>query len=210
MKTMTAALGGLLVILAACAQEPPPSVSINRVLSPKIVMDVKIISLVDRSGIQPSNSPYNGNNFSPTIMESIKQWSVDRLQANGQSGQAVVLVKRATLTAEPLPVKTGIEGWFTRDQSMKYVGQAEVSIEANGQRGFAVADATATRSVSLPENPTELEKQNAYATLLNGLMKDLGDNIEMSIRAHMSSFVMAPPVYGATAVPVAVPYEAQK
>ncbi len=198
----TVAAFGLMLILAACssAQTPPP-VAVNQILSPKIAMDVRVISLADRSGLQPSDSPYNGNHFSPTITDAIKQWAADRLQANGQSGQAIVLIKKASLSAQPLPIKDGVEGWFTREQGSKYVARAEVSIEANGKNGFAVTDASATRAVTLPESPTESEKQAAYMLILNGLMKDLGENLEAGIHEHMSNFIAAAPVYGVTAVP---------
>ncbi len=201
MKKTSAAFGALLILLAACASEPTAPGTFSRVLSPKIAMDVKIISLADRSGAQPLTSPYKTNKFSPTIAEAVKQWAVDRLQANGKVGQAIIIVKNASLTVQSLPVKDGVEGWFTRDQSLKYTGRAEVTVEANGSGGFAVADASATRSVTLPEDPTEQEKQDAYATLLNGLMKDLGENLEQGIREHMGRFLTAPPVYGVTAIP---------
>jgi len=198
----TAAAFGLMLALSACStQSPPPPVALNQILSPKIAMDVRVISLADRSGLQPSDSPYNGNRFSPTIADAIKQWATDRLQANGQTGQAIVLVKKASLSAQPLPVKDGIEGWFTREQAIKYVGHAEVSIEANGKNGFAVTDASATRAVTLPENPTDNEKQAAYMMLLNGLMKDVGENLEAGIHEHMSNFIATAPIYGVTAVP---------
>ena len=199
----TVAAFGLMIVLAACSSQPmPPPVAVNQIMLPKIAMDVRVISLADRSGLQPTDSPYNGNHFSPTIADAIKQWASDRLQANGQTGQAIVLVKKASLSAQPLAIKDGIEGWFTREQAMKYVGHAEVSIEANGKNGFAVTDASATRAVTLPENPTEKEKQAAYMLLLNGLMKDVGENLEAGIHEHMSNFIAAAPVYGVTAVPV--------
>ncbi|MFA4994721.1 MAG: hypothetical protein WC521_05400 [Bdellovibrionales bacterium] len=202
MKIIPAAFG-LMFVLAACSSpQTPPPVAVNQVLSPKIAMDVKIISLADRSGMQPSTSPYNGNRFSPTIAEAVKQWASDRLQAKGQLGQAIIIIKKASLTAQPLPVKDGIEGWFTREQATKYVGRAEVSVEAQGRNGYAVAEASATRGVTLPEDPTENEKQAAYIQLLNGLMKDLGDNLESGIHKHMSNFISTAPVYGSTAVPV--------
>jgi hypothetical protein len=210
MKKTTVAFG-LIIALAACAfEQTPPPVTLNRTLFPKIVMDVKTISLTDRSGLQPSDSPYVGNKFSPTITEAVKQWATDRLQANGQTGQAILVIKKAALTTESLPVKDGVEGWFTREQSVKYVGRVDVTIEANGKSGYAVADAIASRAVSLPENPTEIEKQNAYMTLLNGLMKDLSENLESGIHAHMASFITTAPVYGITAVPAKLPAETEK
>jgi hypothetical protein len=100
-------------------------------------------------------------------------------------------------------METVFSSWFKRQQSVKYIGHAEISIEANGDSGFATTDATATRSVTLPENPTDVEKQDAYYTLLNGLMKDLGHNAEAGIQTHLGKFLSSSPVFGTTAVPAA-------
>jgi hypothetical protein len=201
MKRLIAAFGLLLALTACESEQAPPPAHTSRVAPPKIALDVQVINLADRSGLQPTNSPYNGNRFTPTISDAIKQWAADRLQAAGQSGQAIIVIKDASLIAQPMPVKQGMDGWFTRQQGVKYIGRAEVSIEANGRPGFALADAVATRATTLPENPTAIEKQDAYYTLLNGLMKDLGQNLETGIQTHMGGFIVTPQVYGVTAVP---------
>jgi hypothetical protein len=201
MKKMTAVFS-LMIALGACASEqtPLPPV-VNHILPPKITLDVQTISLADRSGMQPASSPYKSNHFTPTIAEAIRQWAGDRLQANGTSGQAIIVIKEASLVAQPLAVKDGIDSWFTRQQGEKYIGRADVSIEATGVGGFAVTDASASRILTLPENPTAIEKQDAYFTMLNGLMKDLGQNLETGIQAHMSRFITSAPVFGVTSVP---------
>lgn len=200
MKKLTVACG-LLLALTACSDEPPAPVQEVHSLAPKIVLDVQTINLADRSGVQLANSAYNGNHFTPTIAEAIKQWSMDRMQASGQTGRAVIIIKDASLTAQPLQMETGFNSWFKRQQGLKYIGHAEVSVEANGAEGYAITDATATRSVTLPENPTPSEKQDAYYSLITGLMKDLEQNLDSGIHEHMDKFVITAPVYGSTAVP---------
>lgn len=191
MKKMTAALG-LLLALGACGTEQlPPPAPVSKVLPPKISLDVQTVSLTDRSGPQAARSPYNTNHFSPTIAEAIKQWANDRLQANGRAGHAIVVIKDASLTEQALPTKDGFDSWFTRQQAVKYTGRAEVSIEANGRNGFAMAEGTASRVLTLPENPTALEKQDAYFTMLNGLMKDLGQNLEGAMQSHMGHMILS-------------------
>jgi hypothetical protein len=212
--TKLLALVGLSFALVACAEgQTVPTATFNRPMQPKLALDVQTISLTDRTTLQPANSPYNSNNFSPTISEAVKQWASDSLQAVVQSGNAIVVVKDATLTAQPLSTQSGMESWFTRQQSVKYVGRVEVSIEATGANGFAMADGNATRSVTLPEDPTPAERQDAYTNLLNGLMKDLSQNLDAAIRSHMGGFIVRAPVLGSTAVPdtgkVAAPVAAQ-
>lgn len=198
----SAAAFGLALVLAACSEVPLPPAPPAQPLPPKIALNVRAINLADRSGIQPPNSPYATNHFTPTISEAVKQWASDRLIANGSNGQAIMIIKDASLTAQALPTKSGIDSWFTRQQAVKYVGHADVSIEANGPSGFAIADASASRALTLPENPTPLERQDAYYAMLNGLMKDLGQNLEASLQTHMANFIANTPVYGVTAVPI--------
>jgi hypothetical protein len=196
------ALVGLSFALVSCAEgQTVPTATFNRPMQPKLALDVQTISLTDRTNLQPANSPYNSNTFSPTISEAVKQWASDSLQAVGQNGNAIVVIKDATLTAQPLTTQSGMESWFTRQQSVKYVGRVEVSLEANGANGFAMADGNATRSVTLPEDPTPAERQDAYTNLLNGLMKDLSRNLDSAIRSHMGGFIVRAPVLGSTAVP---------
>ncbi len=205
MKKIAAAFG-LLLSLAACSGDlPPPAPMATKTLPAKIGLDVQAINLADRSEIQPSTSPYNDNHFTPTINDAIRQWATDRLQATGQTGQAIILIKDASLSAQALPKKDGIDKLFTRQQTLKYTGHAQVSIEANGHAGFATADANATRSVTLPEDPTDMEKQDAYYTLISGLMKDLSANLDAAIQNHMGSFITTAPVLGMAATPLETP-----
>ena len=99
MKKITVALG-LMLALSACSNEPMPPIVTNHVASPKISLDVQSVTLADSSGAQPANSPYNSNHFSPTISESLKQWASDHLQAVGQAGQAIVIIKDVSLTEQ--------------------------------------------------------------------------------------------------------------
>jgi hypothetical protein len=192
MKKILSALT-LLALLTACASdEPVPAPKMAYSLPPKIGLDVQSINLVDRSGPQPANSPYATNNFQPTIADAVRQWASDRLQASGPSGQAIVVLKDASLIEAPLVVDHGMDAWLTRQQASKYVAHVEVQIEANGRPGYGLATAQASRFETLPENPTAAERQKAYIDVLNGLMRDLGQNLEGALQQHMHDFIVAP------------------
>lgn len=198
------AICGLALALTGCADEPVmvPAPTAYA-LPPKMMLNVKVINLADRSGKQQMNSPYKNNDFNPTIAEAMKQWAGDRLQAVGTNGQAIIVIKDAALIAQSLFTSDSIDTWFTRQQGLKYTGHAEISLEATAAPGFAMADASATRSVTLPEHPSAEERRQAYYTLLNGLMRDLGQNMDASIQAHMSDFLVSSPTYGVSAIPTA-------
>jgi hypothetical protein len=196
---------GLILLLAACSSEPLPPVS-ERGAPSKVALDVQTIALADRSGFQLSSPLYASNHFSPTIADSIKQWAGNRLQAVGQQGRADVIIKDASLTSQSLPVKTGMESWFTRQQAIRYTARAEVTIEVKGREGltdsFASTEAVATHAVTLPENPSPIEKQDAYYALLSGLMKDLEQSLNSGVETHLGRFIVTAPLYEAPASPV--------
>ena len=200
MKKSLAAFG-LIIALAACADDKIQVTPYAPSMGSKISLDVHKITLADRS-LTAGNSVYASNHFTPTLGEAVKQWAFDHLEAVGQDGDAIVIVKDSSLTAQPLATPGGIDSWFTRQQGSKYVAHVDVAIEANGAPGYAVAEASASRVLTLPENPSEAEKQDAYNTLLTGVMHDLQHNLESGIQSHLHRFVSHVPSYGTTAVPM--------
>jgi hypothetical protein len=180
-----------LTLLSACA-DPLPQLRTDIPQGPKINLDVQTVTLADRSPMQPANSPYTTNNFQPTIAEAIRQWAANRFQAVGSGGEAVVIIKDASLSLQTIPHSND---WFKREQTTKYTAHAEVDIEIKGTgTRYALASAQASRFETLPENPSETERQNAYTTVLNGVMRDLNQAVENSIHEHMQDFVITAPL----------------
>jgi len=189
-KTLAACC--LVLALSACADDPlPPLASAPREVPQKIGMNVRVITLTDRSKAQQPDASNIASTFKPTISDAIKRWASGRLQATGAAGQAVITIKEASLVEKPLPIEDGMSGWFTRQQASEYIGRATVSIEASNQNGFANTDASASRKLTLPEDPSDIEEQDAYMSLLDGLMEDLSQNLDKGIYSHMSAFVGA-------------------
>lgn len=184
----------LLAALAACAKDPlPDPMPFTGELPPKIGLDVQNIVLVDRASSDRVVSIIDPINFTPTLGAAVRQWAVDRLQATGANGQAVVTIKEAKITVEPLPVSAGPDVWFTRQQSTRYVGHIVAEVAVRRGSDYGVATAEATRWVSLPEDPDTDERKEAYFTLLNSLMRDLGTNLEGNIQRHLNRFLPVQP-----------------
>ncbi len=186
MKKLPAALL-LLIALSACSSEPPPPVKVNYEITPRTQLDVLTVSVVDRAPPQLTDSPYKSNAFKPTIAAAIRQWAQDNLVAVGTTGEAIVVIKDASLVSQPLP---HADDWFKRQQASKYVGRAAVEISISAGNAHKQVSAEASRYETLPEKPTEREKTNAYATMLNGLMNDLGVNLKTAIRDHLGEFTV--------------------
>lgn len=184
MKKLFFALLGL-VFLASCASNPPPPVRQETDTSPKIYLDVLTVVVLDRSLPYAGNSPYATNNFQPTIANAIRRWITDKFVAVGTTGEAIVVIKDASLKSESIPHP---DSWFTREQAGKYMAHAEIefNVSRRDERGQATAEAA--QFVTLPETPSAVERQNAYNQVLNAVMRDLGANLRGAIRDHLGGF----------------------
>jgi hypothetical protein len=189
------------ILLSACTTVPegPPPLDYGKL--DKINLDIKDLSFVDRGIDQTPAAPVVTEQFTPTIAEAIHSWASARLQAVGTQGSAAFVVKNAYVVEEGIP--SANDSWFERGQTRKYTGHAEIGFDARGNEGYALATANASRSVTLPDDPSDDEKRDAYRALLNGLMQDLNNYLEASIRDHMKDFIITAPVIGSKLPPTA-------
>lgn len=190
MRNLIAACAFLL-FLSACAETPPPAVKLDVDASPKINLDVLTVAVIDRSAPSLADSPYAANNFQPTIANALKRWATEKLVAVGSTGEAIVVIRDASLKAQGLPHTDDL---FTRQQASKYTGHAEIEIEVSGRAGHGHVSAEAAHFETLPEEPSALERQNAYTKVLNALMHDIGNNLRGAIRDHIGNFVITAPI----------------
>jgi hypothetical protein len=186
----------LAAALVGCSsyQPQPAPLSLDYATLGKINLSVQSVQVTDRSMPQNAQMAVLGN-MHPTLAEAMHRWVDGRIAAVGPAGQAMFIIKDANITVQQLPTESGFDSWFKRQQASKYVGHISIDAEAHGANGdYSLASAEAQRSVSVPENPTEAERQKAYDELVEGLMKDLNTHLEQSIREHMQNFVVTAPV----------------
>ena len=62
-----------------------------------------------------------------------------------------------------------------------------MEIEINDSHGYQVATAEASRFVTLPEDPSQTERQNAYVGMLSQLMNELTKDLTASISPAYAS-----------------------
>ncbi|MDD5585393.1 MAG: hypothetical protein PHY92_00360 [Alphaproteobacteria bacterium] len=188
-------------LLAACASEPAPlpPLQLDYATLGKIYLNTQDLRVIDRSTSMPQRPPSVGHLFRPTLSEAVNRWARDRIQAAGSAGHATLIIREAGVTEHRLPELTGVETWFTREQESKYLGKIDVELAAQSPVNKATGTATAhaTFAITLPEDPTDIEKNAAYRQLLDGLMKDLNQKMELAIREHMAHFIAS----GAAASP---------
>ncbi len=186
----------LALFLAACSNPPPPQpLTLDYSSLGKIYLDAQDVRIIDHSKVPPHWTPYVGHLFKPTLAEAVNKMAADRLQAAGRMGHATLIIKEATVTEQPLTTSSDtFSTLFERQQASRYIGRVEVSLEAQSPDGsMGVANAYATHSATLPENPTNDEKYEAYKLLVTEMMARLNKNLDDAIRQHMSSFLLTGP-----------------
>jgi len=184
-----------IAFLAACSTpQAPDPIRLDYSHLGKIVVDAQDLRIINRAETTPQWAPYVGHIFRPSLTDAVYRLAADRLHAAGQLGHATLIIRDANVTEQSLDTSSDFESLFTRQQASKYIGRIEVSLEAQSpaDAGIGMATAHAVYAVSLPEDPTEMEKHEAYRKLLNNLMADLNKELERAIRAHMGRFILSP------------------
>lgn len=193
MKKIFILLAGA-ALLAGCAPDQPPPAQFAAPPSKKIVLNVARIDIVDHSEFQPSDSPYYTDHFTPTIAQAARKWIETTLQAGGTSGEAILTIEDASLSAQALATSDALtDKWFKRQQASRYNGHVSVHMDLRAGKDYGYADAEATHYVTLPEQPGAAERQNAYANLLDNLLGDFSKNFDASIREHAPWAVIPSP-----------------
>lgn len=183
------------ILLAACSSEPAsiPPLQLDYSSLGQINLNVQDVNVINRAVGTPMRAPYVGHMFKPQLADAVTRWSQDRLRAAGNVGHATVIIKEASVKEAPLNTTSGIEGWFTREQASKYIGRVEVDVEAQTpvNNTLGKASAHAAYAVTLPEKPTDVEKQEAYRAIVENIMRELNPKLEQAMRAHMAPFIVS-------------------
>ena len=185
----------LLALLAACSTpEPRPDpIKLDYTGLGKIMLNTQDLRIINRAQNTPQWAPYVGHTFQPTLTDAVQHMAADRLQAAGTLGHATLIIKDANVTEQSLNTASDFESLFTRQQATKLVGRVEVTLEAQSpvDASIGMASAHAVYSVTLPEDPTENERYDAYRKLLTSLMNDLNKELERGIKRHMGKFILS-------------------
>ena len=182
-----------LFFMAACDTAAPPKPSFPQITFahlPPIGLDVAQIQ-VEEQYAPPLREP-NVEHAMPVSPAAVaRRWAADRLRPAGPSGVARVIVKDASVVAQPLKKTEGVRGLFTRDQEVRYVGNlvVEVNVETSGGLGSGFATGAATRTVTAPETISLNRRDQILFDLAEGLAQDLNATLETNVRAHLAPFI---------------------
>lgn len=180
-------LAGALALLGACAQTPAPVVNppIGFTGRAAIKIDAPRVEIVEAYAA-PLRAPNVEHEFAQRPSDLVKAWLRDRLRPAGQGGQFVATIKDASIIAEPLAVKGGIEGAFTKQQSVNLVAKVVVLLEYRRAGGFeATATVSVARSRTLPEGLSLADRDRAYYEFSRELAADLDAQLEANVNDNL-------------------------
>lgn len=117
------------------------------------------------------------------------RWAKDRLQVTGRNKKLILrfTVKNAKVVETELARDPGLQGAFTYHQSDRYDAELEVLLELITEKGArdSYATAAAHRSITVAENATLNEREQAQYGLVEQLMRELNVELENNIRQYM-------------------------
>ena len=115
------------------------------------------------------------------------------LKAAGRRNVANLIILDASIREVPLPVKGGLKGLFTSQQSARYDGRAAVLLEIRdyGGRQLAFVTARATRSLTVAEGASMAQREKVWFALTEDLVLDINRRLEVEARRHLRAYLFA-------------------
>jgi len=189
-------LGPLLVLalsVSACNTPPPqtdyPEITYKH--RPAIRFDVSEV-VVERAYVPPLDRPNVDHLMpNPPVVLAIK-WAQDRLVADGQANRLVYRIVDASVVEIPLDGNSGLQDMFTVSQSERYDAHVAVVVELIEDSGLtrSIVKTEAERTITLPEDATLNEREQAWFKLSEMVMNDLDAELEKSLYQYMAAHIV--------------------
>ncbi len=181
-------------LLAGCGTSAPTSrfpELTYRHLGP-LTLDVARIELATRY-IPPLKPPNVEHRAPVALYAAIRRWAGQRLKAAGRRNVANLIILDASIREVPLPVKGGLKGFFTSQQSARYDGRAAVLLEIRdgGGRQLAFVTARATRSMTVAEGASMAQREKVWFALTEDLVLDINRRLEVEARRYLRAYLVA-------------------
>lgn len=182
-----------LLFVAAC-QPAPQSYTlapVNFSGQPPINVNVARINVVEdyRS---PTSAPNVEYQMSMPPAQGIKIWANERLRAVGTQGQLDVIISNASIKEVKLPVKQGMRGFFTDDQSERYDAALGVTLKLyDGINAISRADGevSITRSRTLNEKASLADREKLWHDLSTDMVKAFDREAETRLKQYFSNYL---------------------
>ena len=187
--TIFAALFILLGTLsAAFAQSAPALVFAN-----KTVMNVDATALdLKIENPPPREYPHVDYRSQVRFEDGARAWAGARFALTGNSVNTLrITIRKGDIIEKLLPVKKGIVGFFTKDQSAEYDAALDLEIAVVDPNGKVLSSANGNSrgTQTVIEGATEADKQQVWAKLVISSFDALDAELQAQIRQVMGQYV---------------------
>lgn len=175
------------LLLAACSSTPPPPsfAPITFTDWPPMRVNAPSIS-IQEDFVSPLAPPHVEYEMPVRPVELVRAWVRDRLRPIGTTGTFRVIIKDASVVAEKLPTKGGIEGALTTQQGTNLIAKISVELDYDQpNQGSATATVNIYRTQTLAEDLSINDRDKAYYRLAKDLAADLNKELEASIMQNL-------------------------
>jgi hypothetical protein len=178
--------------LLACEATVPPRNFPELTFQHLEPIRLDVASLETVSSYKPPMTAPNVDHMFPTSpLNALSRWVSDRLVASGSGSVARFTIVDAAVRETTLTRKKGFTGAFTKDQSERYDAALEATLEiiddSGSQKGFA--SAKVSRSVTVREDASVNDREQAWFNLTEALMKDINGELEKNISQYLANWV---------------------
>jgi len=153
-------------------------------------LDVAKLEII-HSYNQPMTSPYVEHLFHTPPSVALNSWARDRLRSVGTKDFARFTIIEASVIETKLDKQKGIMGLFIKDQSERYdaVLEAKLEIFDDSGRREGFAKARAIRSITVREDSSINQRDRAWYSLTEELVRDINTVLEKNIYKYLSRWI---------------------
>jgi hypothetical protein len=100
-----------------------------------------------------------------------------------------VYIEKASVVEEKLAKTGGIRGAFTTDQTERYTGELQMTMELSngGQQGTVKAGARKAQTIA--EDATLAEREKLWFDMVEKLARDVDAQMNKQINTHLTNFL---------------------
>lgn len=191
-RPLNVALSLLCLGISACVTTPMPLEHrpVDYDARPMLRMDVAELMVLNDASTTPLTAELAGK-FGPSPEEALNEWLNRRIQAVGPQGSFTVIIRDANFTATKLPVESGMQSYFKRQQAVRWDAFLNVIIAVEGgAHGQPPAELTINvrASQTMGENPSAEEKRLTYNSILNKLMTMFDAEAQKRMDAYFRAY----------------------
>jgi hypothetical protein len=178
--------------LASCQATAPTLVFPELTFQHMKSLSLNVAKLETMSSYRPPMSAPNVDHlFHTSPAGALGRWAEDRLRAVGKNGFARFTIIEASVAETQLDMKKGIIGAFTKDQSERYDAVLEAKLEIFDDSDLSVgfARAKVTRSVTVREDSSVNQREQAWFHLTEELVRDIDAELQKNISMYLSRWL---------------------